>query len=395
MAKVREITRPMSAIAERLSAQLQAITNEYDAHFANKARATRELDRLDALIDGVQSVVAQLTASGGDEADRTALAPVAETAEKNLALYREEREAIVQAKNRDPGFDKFGELATLANLMFAQFQRHFAGQNRATRDPALLADLIEQLQTIHKEMLGSVPKGRASEVTSDIQVVSKALASFRTELSEIEKAQVGEGGPPDRYAADDQRSRSWTNDEQINVLAVIANAQFEVYRVHFAGKSRTSRRPALLERVVKSLKRIHHRMSQLQAQGKGDATNVSNIDIVASRLSTYETELNEVRAARKGESLPNIQLLLGGEANALFEAYRDGYAGKDRGSVDFDELGRICDQLQEIRRQMAELGRFAPTETNTQNMGIVIEQLVSFEGEYDAVKQSQAAATIH
>ena len=368
----------MSAIAERLSAQLEAITNEYDAHFAKKARATRELDRLDALIDGVQSVMAQVTDSGGDEADRTSLAPVAETAEKNLALYRQEREAIVQAKTRDPGFDKFGELATLANLIFAQFQRHFAGQNRSTRDPALLGDLIDQLQTIHKEMLGSVPKGRASEVTSDIQVVTTALASFRVELTEIEKAQS-----------------SGTNDEQINMLAVIANAQFEVYRVHFAGKSRTSRRPTLLERVIKSLKRIHHRMAQLQSQSKGDATNAANIDVVVSRLSTYESELNEVRAARKNEKLQQIQLLLGGDANGLFEAYREGYAGKDRGSVDIDELGRICDQLQEIRRQMAELGRFAPTDTNTQNMGIVTEQLVSFEGEYEAVKQAQAAATIH
>ncbi len=374
MPKVREITQPMSAIAERLSAQLQAITNEYDAHFANKARATRELDRLDALIDGVQSVAAQLTASGGDDADRAALAPIAETAEKNLALYREEREAIAQAKTRDPSFDKFAGLAASANLVFAQFQRHFAGQNRATRDAGLLADLIEQLQMTHKEMLASVPKGRSS----DVQVVSKALTSFRGELTEIEKAQS-----------------SGTNDEQINMLAAIANAQFEGYKVHFAGKSRTSRRPALLERIVKSLKRIQHRMQQLQSTGKGDATNAANIDVVVSRLSIYENELTEVRAARKGESLPNIQLLLGGQANELFEAYRDGYAGKDRGTVDLEELGHICDQLQEIRRQMAELGRFAPTETNTANMNVVLEQLVSFEGEYEAVKQAHGQQTVH
>ncbi len=261
----------MSATAERLEAQLKAITSEYDAHFANKARATRELDRLDALIDGVQSVAAQLTASGGDDAEREALAPIVQTAEKNLALYREEREAIVQAKTRDPGFDKFAGLAASANLIFAQFQRHFAGQNRATRDAGLLADLIEQLQMIHKEMLASIPKGRSNEVTSDVQVVSRALTSFRAELGEIEKAQ-----------------NSGTPDEQINMLAAIANAQFEAYKVHFAGKSRTSRRPALLERIVKSLKRIQHRMQQLQSAGNGDATNTANIDVVASRLSIYE-----------------------------------------------------------------------------------------------------------
>lgn len=361
----------MAANAEKLQRELDQITSDYEANFAGQSRATRDLGLMDQLIKRLQAVLAQvdhLPASirGPD------LEAVRQGARDSLTMYQSERSAILRAKDAGPQIEQFGEHASTANFAFAVYGRHFAGQNRSTRDAGLLAELIEDLKTCDKRMQALNKEKPSADFARDIEVVQTSLAQYQRELGEITKAQA-----------------SGTPDERANLLGGLANSQFEIYATQFAGKSRPTRRPALLQRVTDNLKRIRGEMLKLKEGGFNEEFHIRNIGIVEEQVASYERELAEIRKARQSTPMADILGMLGGAANELFAEYREHFAGKDRSKVELARLARINDGLGEIRRQMLELGRVEPSESNDQNVEIVTQQLAMFESEYEAIVTAQ------
>ncbi len=254
--------------------------------------------------------------------------------------------------------------------------RHFAGRDRSTRDPALLGELVEDLRQIEKRMTNLLAEQKSPDFEKDRTVVRENLAQYQKEIDLIETAQS-----------------TGTPDEQASILASLANNQFAVYQTHFAGEPRVSRRPALLLRVVASLKKIRERMGAIRESGLKEEFNEKNIGIVEDRLSTYETELAEVRKVRQATPMTDIMGELGGAANKLFDEYRANFADKPRSQADAQRLANICDKLGEIRRQMLDMSLAEDSEMNHKNLDIVTEQLVMFEGEFEAVVRAQATAS--
>jgi regulator of replication initiation timing len=252
--------------------------------------------------------------------------------------------------------------------------RHFAGKDRSTRDVALLGELVDELKQIDKRMGQILEEAPNKDFERDREIVRNNLAAYQKEISAIEEAQS-----------------AGTPEEQASVLATLANEQFSVYQTHFAGEPRVSRRPALLMRVISSLKKIRERMIALKEGGLSADFNGRNIAIVDDRLGVYETELAEIRKVRQATPMNEIMGELGGAANKLFDAYRSGFADKPRAQADVAKLGGLCDKLAEIRRQMTEMSWAEDNEMNTKNLEIVTQQLAMFEGEYEAVVRSQAA----
>jgi hypothetical protein len=361
-------------IVETLGKELEQIDREYASDFAGHSRLTRDIEQMERMIKRVASIVSQVeripAAAQGPE-----LARVRDAANASLTLYKGEREAIAKAQEVGPAFEQFSVEATSANFVFARYMRHFAGQDRSTRDVALLGELVEELRQIDKRMTGlleSKSKGIA-DFEKDRAVVRENLAQYQKEIELVETAQT-----------------SGTPEEQASVLASLANNQFTVYQTHFAGEPRVSRRPALLMRVVGSLKKIRDRMIALREGGLTVEFNGKNIAIVEDRLGVYETELVEVRKIRQATPMTDIMGELGGAANKLFDEYRTNFADKPRSQADLKRLSNICDKLGEIRRQMAEMSWAEDSEMNQKNLDIVTEQLVMFESEFEAVARAQA-----
>jgi hypothetical protein len=90
--------------------------------------------------------------------------------------------------------------------------------------------------------------------------------------------------------------------------------------------------------------------------------------------------------------LVDIMGALGTNANELFEEYRRDFAGKDRTSVSLEQLGTLIDKLDELRRQMEELGRVEKNDVNVKNQVIVRDYQASWVREYQAIKAAQAGA---
>ena len=360
-------------LVENLGKELEQIDREYASDFAGHSRLTRDVAQMDRMIKRAASIVDQIeripsAAQGAD------LARVRDAATESLRMYRAEREAIVKAQEVGPTFEQFSMEATSANFVFARYLRHFAGKDRGTRDVALLGEMVEDLRQIEKRMTAVLDESKkAGEFERDRQVVRDSLAQYQKEIELIEEAQ-----------------KSGTPDDQASVLATLANNQFAVYQGHFAGEPRVSRRPALLMRVVGTLKKIRERMVALRDGGLKIEFNDKNIGIVEDRLKTYDAELAEIRKVRQATPMTEIMGELGGAANKLFDEYRGNFADKARNLADMPRLASICDKLGEIRRQMVDMSFAEDSEMNQKNLDIVTEQLVMFEGEYEAVARAQS-----
>lgn len=360
-------------LVENLGKELEQIDREYATDFAGHSRLTRDIGQMERMIKKCASIIDQVdkipSAAQGPDLTR-----VRDAAAQSLQLYQAEREAIVRAQEVGPTFEHFSMEATSANFVFARYMRHFAGKDRSTRDVALLGEMVEDLRQIDKRMTQLIAEAKSGDFEKDRSVVRENLAQYQKEIEMVEGAQ-----------------KTGTTEEQASVLASLANNQFAVYQTHFAGEPRVSRRPALLMRVVATLKKVKDRMVALRDGGLTVEFNDKNIAIVTDRLVTYENELAEVRKIRQATPMTDIMGELGGAANKLFDDYRASFADKPRPQADLQKLGNICDKLGEIRRQMLDMSLAEDSEMNQKNLDIVTEQLVMFEGEYEAVARAQSA----
>ena len=362
----------MNTPQKKFAEELDRIAARYESQFAGMPRASRNVDELDAILTDTRSVLARI------ESIPTAVRPpelndLAETARQNVAIYERERKLIADAANSAPEMEQFATFATSANFVFARYRRHFAGKSRATRDLGLLEEMIDDLETIEENMAAIVKTSKnKTELQRDLDLVRRTLETYRSEENEIEKAR-----------------KMGTAEEQASALAEVANGQFRIYQMHFAGKSRSTRRPALLQRVIDQLGTVLAEMQALKKGGLTTGNNVGNIEIVERQLETYKKELAEVRAARKGIAFGDLLGMLGGAANNVFDDFRKDFAGQDRKTRDIDKLSAMCDELGDVRRQMLDVGRAEQSASNDSNIDIVSSQLANFEQEHEQIALAQ------
>jgi hypothetical protein len=359
-----------STLAE-LQKELEQLDASYQDGYAGKDRTTVDPGGLVELASRAKRALDRVDALGALTAGEEVTKLRAELAQR-ADLYERERRMVAAAKEMGPSFERFGIEGAAANFVFDRYNRHFAGQSRDTRDHGLIKELVEELKGVKKRMLAIGGKKLPDAMQADVDLVQSNIERYQVEEREIPKAQA-----------------TGTPEEQADRWAFLANQQFALYATHFAGKSRLTRRPALLVRMVDNLKRYRAGMFDLKNRGLDSASNANNIGIVDGRIQAYDKELAEIRKVRSGVKLVDIMGALGNAANELFAEYRDNYAGKDRTGVDLARLGLMLDQLDEIRRQMEELGRVEKNEVNTKNAAVVREYQVNWVREWQAVRTAQ------
>jgi hypothetical protein len=355
-----------------LKERADAIYQAYDAGFAGKPRATRDLVQLDDLIGKLEALIsdARENMNGGRN---PAIISMVDTAKENLERYREERSLIAELKANDTTVEA-AHVANRANRIFDVYGRHFAGLDRSTRDARLLDEMVESLQAIRAQMERLVENG-AESAERDLDVVNRELAMYRDEANNIRAAY-----------------RTGTPSDRVNRLAALANEQFALYNAQFAGKGRTTRRPELLERMIANLEEYRSMMRQVQQSGFASTMNANNIGIVADNLEMYRKELEEIRNVRSSTSPNDLAGMLGGAANEIMAEYRENFAGKERATRDLKHLGNLCDALWEVARQMETLRGEPELDFNEKNLQIVHESWATYESEYKRIKEAQGVA---
>lgn len=358
-----------------LAQRMDEIAAQYETRFAGLPRPTRSLPTLDRILQRTAELLNSLDTMPA-EARGEEWASLRDKVAGNLQIYKEERGAIAQSQEGGPDFEEAASLASFANTVFGRYLRHFAGQSRSGRDLLLLEEMIGDLSTIEGRMgrirartPGALPDG-------DYKLVKDNLDLYKRERKEIQKAQAEAQGV----------------EGQAGLLATLANGQMALYQQHFAGHSRATRRPALLERMIRGLKGISTQMRALSMRPGVPEWHAKNIDVVTRNLRLYETELAEVRKVREGMDLVQLVMQLGQEGNAVLEEYNQKFAGRDRKEVELAALGVLCDRLEELARQLRDLMRAAPGEEAREAMDVVHSSLISLEEEYHQVMKRQAPA---
>lgn len=357
--------------------KVEDLDASYAAGFAGKNRSTVDIARMAVLLGEAKQALADFEKEGAVAAEPER-SEVQKAISDRVSLFEREHRLIEMTQKLGPTFDKFMQVGSEANIVFSTYNRHFAGQSRETRDLLMLHELIEDLKQIRQRMLAIAGKKPEEMLQKDIELVRDSLERYQVEAREIATAHA-----------------SGTANEQADRLAALANAQFALYAMHFAGRSRISRRPQLLKRIIDSLRGYRSKMFALKNSGFSNEANSNNIDIIDGRVKSYEVELEEIRKVRKANKLVDIMGSLGGAANELFEEYRRDFADKNRVEVSLEQLGKLLDLLGELRRQMAELGRAEKNDVNEQNQRVCMDYLLSWVREYNAVKQAQEEALAH
>ncbi|NUP04495.1 MAG: hypothetical protein HOW73_00350 [Polyangiaceae bacterium] len=358
---------------EDIEKELADLDKEYEDGYSGKDRNSVSPAGLEKLIARTKTIRADLEKLGALTAGENA-ATVLASIDGRTALYEREIVLVKAANEMGPAFGRFSAEGSAANFVFDRYNRHYAGQSRDTRDLGLLKELVEELRQIKKRMLAIAPKNLPEPMQRDVDLVTQNIERYQAEEREIPRAQA-----------------AGTQEDQANRYAFLANQQFAVYQSFFAGQSRISRRPQLLVRVIENLRRYRTAMFDLKNKNLKSTSNDGNIGIVDGRLKAYDAELGEIRKTRSSVKLVDIMGTLGNAANALFEEYRKDFAGKDRTTVSAEQLSALVDKLDELRRQMEELGRVEKNETNTKNIDIVRDYQASWVREYQAVRAAQEA----
>jgi regulator of replication initiation timing len=360
---------PMSV--EEMQREAREIFETYDAEFAGQPRASRDLELLDDLIERLEGLLERArTKLNGGEND--ALVSVIEQGSENLEIYRTERRAVLEVREGGEGPLRASRLATWANAEFHRYRRHFAGEGRPTRDLELLNEMMTELSEIRDGMEELLEETDVEGLEEDLATVEDNLEMYREERERIAEAR-----------------QDGTLEERASYLAAAANEQFAVYSDLFAGKDRVTRRPKLLRRVIRNLEQIGRRMEELDEEGAPGPQNEQNLGIVEDNLEMYRDELEAVGEARERVDPERLAGRLGSAANQVFETYRDEYAERDRTTRDLEQLGRMCDELYHLARQMEGIREKHGLEMNEENLSVVLENLSLYQSEYDAIADTQ------
>jgi hypothetical protein len=107
---------------------------------------------------------------------------------ERLAVYENEKREIETARQATQLDGLVDAYATAANEIMAEYNKHFAGQNRATREPQLLSDLYDQLWEVERQMndLNSAVDNTAN--LQNLHLVQDTLMVYSREYDEILKA---------------------------------------------------------------------------------------------------------------------------------------------------------------------------------------------------------------
>lgn len=345
--------------------RISMLEQQYAARFGGRSRLTRDLVALDALILQSEELSASAADLGSEEQ---------KAASEAIAFYRSERAEIVAAREKaGPDGLEASVLGHRANSQIHRYRRHFAGQSRESRDLRLLLEILGDFKAIQSRMATLQTRAGIESLGHDREVVDGYV-----ELLEKERGAIVES-----------REGASLTDRAMG-LAGLANGQFAIYRTHFAGKSRASRRPDLLDRVVQTLAEVEEAMVQLEESGFQAEFNTKNLAIVRQNKAAYEREVVAVKEARDSIPPDDLAGLLGSAANAIAEEYRAEFAGQDRATRSLEKMGSLCDQLGEVERQMLTLDATHSLEANVRNMGLVRDTMRVYEGEFDAIIQAKS-----
>ena len=356
----------MPNTASDLLRRLDELHLRFQLHFAEHVRLTRDLRLLDALIAETQELA--------DHAAQAALARPDDdwlrlrlAMQRRLEVYTETRGAIAQAHAAAGLRDREASLLTgRGRLVLHRYVRHFAGQQRRTRDPGRLQEMIDDLLGLWRHLEPLATRLQVPSVAEEVSAVGQFIGFFMAEREELQTA-----------------SRAGSRLEQAEGAAqLLADLQTD-WEVLVRATARPLRRLGLLDRLIGTLDDVLGALLALRHANMPDAHETA-----VQRASELLVQWRDERAVTA-----NVQALapaptpeLRAWARELFQTWRLQIAG-EKAKRDRAWLAVQCDRLEEIERLLTE--RAGGLEDP--DLAWVRDVLVAMERSFDGVVAAQAS----
>ncbi len=354
----------MPATAADLLHRLDELHLRFQLHFVDHVRLTRDLRRLDALIAESEALAVEADAAAQvapeDDWQRVALAQA-----RRLETYVEARGAIAQAHAVAGLRDREASLLTgRGRLVLHRYVRHFAGQQRRTRDPGRLQEMIDDLLALWRQLEPLATRLQVPSVAEEVSAVGQFIGFFMAERDELRTA----------WRAGDRAAQSAA---QAEILATL-EADWQALVL---ATPRHLRRLGLLDRLITTLDQSLETLMALRHANLPDA-HEALVQRAAARLVAWQDE--RAATARAQLDAPPPLAELHAQAQALFQAWRQRVAG-DKAKRDRAWLALQCDRLEEVERLLtAHAGGLEDAE-----LAWVRDILVAMERSFDAVVVAQ------
>lgn len=260
-----------------------------------------------------------------------------------------------------------------ADAIHRNYERHFAGHPRITRDAALLDAMIAESDEALAEA-GAPAGDELAEVLSQLRA-NRDL--YVREAAAIREAQQGGSEAFEAHAL-----RTW--------IDAVAGA----YKRHFAGKGRMSRDAALLAELADTVEGLRGRLRAIEGR-----IGAEQAEGLAGSLSHYQDlfarELEAIAAAYDEAEPPAQVSALAAIANGQFALYQDLFAGRPRVSRRPALLERMTTTLERALAAMRAIaaGGFADP-ANEGNMGVVEARLTSWKAELVEIRGAREQVTL-
>ena len=353
--------------AAELLKQLDELHLRFQLHFADHVRLTRDLRLLDALIAEGHAIAAQAAEVAPQQPDENWLR-LNLAMERRLEVYAETRGAIAQAHAVAGLRDREASLLTgRGRLVLHRYVRHFAGQNRRTRDPGLLQEMIDDLLQLWRQLEPLAKRLQVPSVAEEVSAVGQFIGFFMAEREELQKAW-----------------RSGSRLEQADGQAeVLANLQ-DAWQALVVPTPRPLRRLGLLDRLIGTL---DHALGGLMALRHANMPDTH--EALVQKASELLVQWHDERAvtadvqALAPPPMPELRAL----GRALFQEWRLRIAG-DKAKRDRVWLAVQCDRLEEVERLLTSLaGGLEDAE-----LAWIRDALVAVERSHDGVVAAQESA---
>jgi len=367
--------------AAKIRHTVQQLHNGYQVGFAGQPRLSRSAGQLDAWIaqlKGLAPTVKVLPPQFRKE--------LSDQIKQRISLYSKEAIAIREAQEINLVSQiAYGHIEW-ANLHGDRYQRHFAGQSRNTRDGSLLSELIVEAQVWLQQSKDHLQSNREDmeesavvDLESRIERLTESENMYQAELKAITEAQQDTGSA----------------EERAGLYAFLANQCFKLYRTHFSGHARSSRRLATLERCNTQLELIASQMKSLIESSRSSLENIEraekNLELMEQNLKNNQEEERQVDQAQTQLDYNGWVKGLGESAQKIYEEYSANFANKARSSCDPELLGQLCDRLYDAALQLRPFVEYSPEPEERGLLLLMLDQLRVYHREFIMVSEATKA----
>ncbi len=272
---------PQATEAGKLGSRANQVFHVYARHFAGQSRTSRDGTLLGDMLDELKTIRAAMAALVAQRPDLEGARSDLAVIDGRIDQFTKERQEVAKAQSDGAPDDQASALGGTANNLFAQYTRCFANQPRVSRRPELLVRLTGALQTVRDKMVALKKQGLADASNDqNLGIVESRLVAWQSELTAIR--------------AERQKASAASLESD---LATAANAEFESYGEHFAGKTRATRDLDRLCGIIDRLSEVERQMQRLD-DVHGRPANTQNLQIVRNNLGMYTAEYDEIVKAR-------------------------------------------------------------------------------------------------